>query len=149
MMHIEGRTLPPTCAECPPLHSTQHAMNERSKRAGRRRPRPGTGRPRPGAGGQQRQDLQQPGRKSDLRDFFSVVRWPHFDEISKTSYSSREFLSGALMEYSFVHASANSNDDLPRGLNPCSPCPHSTNRPLSAPDRAPRAPSLRLLSPFL
>ena len=67
-------------------------------------------------------------------------------KLNKTSYSSRESLSGALVEYSFVQASADANDGLPRGLRPCSPCPHSTDRPRFAPDRPPRAPSLRLLS---
>ena len=84
-----------------PTAARQATCNEHTNR---RTTPPGN--PRPSAGGQQRQDLQQPcGNRSES---FPVPK-----QLNKTSYSMRESLSGALMEYSFVHASANPNDGLP------------------------------------
>ena len=83
---------------CPPLHGTRHAM---STQTGGRRPR-ATHAPA---------QVGSSARTCNSHAEISGELVPK--QLNKTSYSMRESLSGALMEYSFVHASANPNDGLP------------------------------------
>ena len=136
----QRRTKPHARAVCPPLHGTRHAL---STRTGGQRPRATHA---PAQVGSSARTCNSHAILRRIGTGNRSVPFPVPKQLNKTSYSMRESLSGALMEYSFVHASANPNDGLPRGLNPCSPCLHSILRPLSAPDKASCAPSLRLLS---